>query len=347
MNAVFDNLIMVVPELLPVYQRRIKVLRTIMRYGPLGRKLLAEMLGMTERPLRKDIDLLKEQSLISVTVNGMTITDRGQQLIADLSWVDTDRQLRNRHLEQKCRQVLAFPEVYVIAKDAAGDIWSQMGMAISNHLAHVLDSGHCTIAVAGGSTLSQLVPNISSDVLQQGRSFDVVAARGGLPESTAIQANTLSELLADNLDGNAHVLYSPETMSEAGVEALEREPAIEDTLQFLEHPDVVLYGVGDAQQMAIRRHLSDEVVKRLKGEQAIGEVFGSFFDKQGNILYSIPRLGMHLEDLASVAFPILVAVGAEKAEALTAYSRLAPPQSMVFIDETCAQSVLNGATHLK
>ncbi|MGX7347607.1 sugar-binding transcriptional regulator [Aerococcus vaginalis] len=349
MNADFENLTTIVPELSAAYQRRMKVLQTVIRYGPIGRKLLAEMLEVTERPLRKDIDLLKKQGLISVTVNGMTITESGRQLVAELVLFDSGSQMTNHRLEQACRQRFDHSEFYVISSDAsdAVGIWSQMGIAVSRYMDRMLDAGHCTIAVAGGTTLSQMVSKISGDLLRQNRTFDVVAARGGLPETTDIQANTITERLADCLNGQAHVLYSPEMMSEESVKVLEREPAIGETLQLLKRSDVVLYGVGDAHQMASRRHLSTSVIEEITQQNAVGEVFGSFFDKQGNILYSIPRIGMHLEDLQSVALPILVAVGQEKADALAAYLRLAPPQSVIFIDETCAQSVLNGETHLK
>lgn len=349
MNADFENLTTIVPELSAAYQRRMKVLQTVIRYGPIGRKLLAEMLKVTERPLRKDIDLLKKQELISVTVNGMTITESGRQLVAELVLFDSGSQMTNHRLEQACRQRFDHSELYVISSDASNavGIWSQMGIAVSRYMDRMLDAGHCTIAVAGGTTLSQMVSKISGDLLRQNRTFDVVAARGGLPETTDIQANTITERLADCLNGQAHVLYSPEMMSEESVKVLEREPAIGETLQLLKRSDVVLYGVGDAHQMASRRHLSTSVIEEITQQNAVGEVFGSFFDKQGNILYSIPRIGMHLEDLQSVALPILVAVGQEKADALAAYLRLAPPQSVIFIDETCAQSVLNGETHLK
>jgi len=39
----------VVPEFIPVYQRRIKILQTILNEGPIGRKALAEKMNMTTK----------------------------------------------------------------------------------------------------------------------------------------------------------------------------------------------------------------------------------------------------------------------------------------------------------
>ena len=70
-----DNLIalqQLVPELGEVFERRYNILKMIKNEAPVGRRFMAARLGSSERVIRGELDVLREQGLIltSSTVCG-------------------------------------------------------------------------------------------------------------------------------------------------------------------------------------------------------------------------------------------------------------------------------------
>ena len=55
-----------VPEFLELLEKRYNILRTIYYEQPIGRRVLANNLGIGERIVRTEIDLLKKQNLIEI-----------------------------------------------------------------------------------------------------------------------------------------------------------------------------------------------------------------------------------------------------------------------------------------
>ena len=63
------------------------------------------------------------------------------------------------------------------------------------------------------------------------------------------------------------------------------------------------------------------------------------------VVFKLPRVGLHLSDLEAIPHSIAIVEGAQKAEALMAYAKLAPIDRTWFvIDESLANMVLNGVT---
>ena len=73
-----------IPEVIEIMAKRYLVLREISLSGPIGRRALANNLQNSERIIRTETELLKQQGLIDVASKGMTITQEGQQLLKDL-----------------------------------------------------------------------------------------------------------------------------------------------------------------------------------------------------------------------------------------------------------------------
>ena len=70
-----------IPEVIEIMTKRYLVLREISLSGPIGRRALANNLQNSERIIRTETELLKQQGLIDVASKGMTITQEGQQLL--------------------------------------------------------------------------------------------------------------------------------------------------------------------------------------------------------------------------------------------------------------------------
>jgi len=72
------------PDLLSIMQKRYEILRYIRLMQPIGRRSLSGSLGLSERVLRSEVDFLKAQNLIHVSVAGMTLTQEGTVLLKSL-----------------------------------------------------------------------------------------------------------------------------------------------------------------------------------------------------------------------------------------------------------------------
>ncbi|MDK6370419.1 hypothetical protein QP114_10835, partial [Aerococcus sp. UMB9870] len=70
MKAVYSRILKVVPELEDLFKKRMQILQMVLRFQPIGRQILAKKLDMTERPLRRETNILKKEGLLDSTRNG-------------------------------------------------------------------------------------------------------------------------------------------------------------------------------------------------------------------------------------------------------------------------------------
>ena len=334
----------VVPELHTTYRLRIRMLSLLLAEGPMGRKTMALRLDLTERRVRAETDVLDRQGLLEKLASGMVLTTKGEEAITlahRLFRLETDIQV----LERELADLLGIQSALIVngVLGLNDGTEAKMAQALSTYLADHLDKGQQVIAVTGGSTVQAVVPHLSNRLLTDGRSFTVVSARGGMGDEAANQPNTISERLAQLLGGQSISLYAPESLNTATYQMLLKEPQINKTLQRLKEANVLIFSVGNADIMAKRRDLDAKACDFIKSKAAIGEAFGCFFDKEGKIVYRVPRIGIQIEDIHQVKWPILVAGGEVKADVITAFAKIAPQQLVLITDEGASHMVLNGA----
>ena len=74
----------IVPELIELLEKRYNILRTIYYNQPIGRRILANDICISERIVRNEINFLKSQNLIEVNASGMFITTDGEEILNKL-----------------------------------------------------------------------------------------------------------------------------------------------------------------------------------------------------------------------------------------------------------------------
>lgn len=74
----------------------------------------------------------------------------------------------------------------------------------------------------------------------------------------------------------------------------------------------------------------------------MGEAFGYYFNRQGEIVYRGRHIGLSLEDLEKVEMTIAIAGGAAKAEAVAAVCPVSGSGVLV-TDEAAARAILERA----
>lgn len=335
-----------VPELTAKLRSRYRVLQRIFLHQPIGRRSLAQVVGVTERVLRADVELLKEQGLITAGPIGMSLTTSGEHLIESLDGVV--RRLDGRSgIEQALSQRLGIPRVVVVAGDSHADdvVMRDIGYAAANLLREYLqvscEHPACTVAITGGTTIAmvaEMMPKSTSV-----RPIEVLPARGGLGERVELLANTIASRLADKLGATYRMFHVPESLSRATAERLAKEPAVLEVVERIRGADVALHGIGDALTMAYRRGLDEATVMRLQTQGAIAEAFGYFFDATGHTVHMMNTVGLRLEDLSGIGFVIGVAGGSGKGRAIRAAARAYRMDALV-TDEGAATAILADGT---
>lgn len=336
-----DNLLAVqqrlIPDLVERMYRRLTILNTIYVHQPIGRRSLSEIVHLTERVLRTEIDMLKAERLIEVFPKGMTVTAEGESIIQSMGeFMNSYNGLTALGLQIK--QQYQLKRVYVVKGDLDQDaeVKESLGAEAAKHLLNILTPDD-RVTVTGGSTTATIAEHLN--VLPFNIEF--TPARGGLGESVTHQANAIVARMAKKTGGTYHVLYVPDQVSETTYNNLIEEPAVKAVVEQIKSSDIVIHGIGDAAKMAERRQTNDDVMMELKAKNAVGEAFGYYFDKKGNIVYKVRTIGLQLEDLDGKQI-IAVAGGASKAEAIKAYLKFAPPQTILITDEAVAQQLLKG-----
>ena len=330
----------IAPDMVDMLSRRYLVLRTINWMAPVGRRLLAQTLDVSERTLRTETDTLRKLDLIIADKSGMSVTQQGKDVLLGLSQF-MDELMGIRQKERQLAQRFNIKRCIIVSGDSDRQlkVIGTMGEEVNQLLQQLLPEGESIIAVMGGHTMEHVANHLTNKLASK-RDLLFVPARGGVGESVAIQANTIASQMAQQTGGKFRSLFVPEQVSERTYEPLLKEPSIQEVLKIIRRANVVIHSIGDAVSMAHRRNMSEDQIKVLRSRQAVGEAFGYFFDKDGNVVYRIPRIGLQIGELANMETILAVAGGASKATAIEAYMKIAPKRTCLITDEGAANLIL-------
>lgn len=327
------------PDILAVMQKRYRILRSISFAEPVGRRTLAQMLGMSERILRSETDFLKNQKLIDVKPSGMSVTNDGADLLQNMESMMREISGINE-TEEKLKQALGLEDVVVVQGDSDKEPWvkNELGRACAVRMKAAL-TGNNIIAVTGGSTMAAVADVLTPDISAK-RQLLFVPARGGIGEDVANQANTICAKMAERTGGKHRVLYVPDQVSPEVYKSVVNEPSIKEVLTLIKQADIVLHGIGEAMTMAERRKTGKEEMEKIIRGHAVGEAFGYYFNEQGEIVHKVRTIGLQLEDLHRIRHVFAVAGGASKAKAIKAYMNTKPESTVLITDEGAAKQIL-------
>ncbi|MBC2582064.1 sugar-binding transcriptional regulator [Clostridium sp. DJ247] len=328
----------IVPELVELLEKRYNILRTIYYNQPIGRRVLANNLGIGERVVRTEINFLKSQNFIEISTPGMTITSDGEEIIDKLK--DFIHELKGlSEIEKLIKESLGVKKVIIVPGNLDEDrtILNELGRAAANCLKSLIKH-KSIIAVTGGSTIKEVIknfPKISgiNDIL-------VVPARGGMGKNVETQSNTLAASLANKLDGSYKLLHVPDNLSDKAMSAIIQESDVKKILDIIYNANILLYGIGRAEKMARRRGLTEEEIQEIQAMGAVGEAFGYYFNRDGKIVYSTPSIGIKNEEIGKIETLIAVAGGKSKAEAIMS-TELNHHNSILITDEGAAREIVN------
>lgn len=336
MRTLLDLQKQLVPELMDTMAKRYRLLQYIRLMQPIGRRTLATNLQTSERIVRGEVTLLKEQGLIDLTTAGMTMTAVGETVFLELEGMMSEL-LGLRSLEERLKQKLGVSQVIVVAGDSDQEEWvkQELGRACVKELKRIVRAKD-VLAVMGGTTLAAVASMATQDETLANTTF--VPARGGLGEKVEIQANTISAEFARRTGAAYRLLHVPDQLSEEAYHSLVLEPSVKDILHLIKSTSIVMHGIGDAKSMAARRDSAQPFIETLKREEAVAEAFGYYFNSSGEIIHKQRTIGLQLNDLEG-KYVISIAGGHTKANAILAYMKNRPSDVLV-TDEAAAKQLL-------
>ncbi|GAB6108586.1 sugar-binding transcriptional regulator [Fusibacter bizertensis] len=342
-NTDQDNLIFVLkyafPEMEELLPLRFNLLNSIKFNQPVGRRMLSGTMGYTERVVRRECDILKDNNLIDYFPDGMRLTQKGLEVLEALTSVFYKINGINV-LEKELADKLSIQKVIVGSVGIQDEQVSlnEIGYEAAKYL-HTLIKEKMIIGLTGGSSIEKVINGYKNDwVSFDGQDIMVVPARGGLGNKNEYQANTLAERFANKLGAKYQMLYTQDNLSKASIEELKNEPNIKRILENITKLDVLLFGIGQASVMANRRVLEQDEIDNILGKGAVAESFGYYFNKDGEIVHEISTIGIDLDIFKTLKHVIAVAGGVEKAEAIIAISKLNPNLVLV-TDELTAKKI--------
>lgn len=342
MNSDFSLLEALVPDLLKVLRQRYLVLEQISLNAPIGRRNVAQRLGLSERNVRTETEYLKELGLIEIKSFGMFLTEKGKKTLKDAAPL-IDRLFNAGETEVKLARKLGIERTIIVPGDAdlQDRVYQEMGEALSSALNLLLPLGHSIITILGGLSLAKSAKYLSKN-LADNRELEFVPGRGALGENVVTQSNTIAQEMAAQTSGSYKTLYLPEQVSSAAYKSLIRESGISDVLQDISQSDAVIHGIGLAQEMAKRRGYDTIKLSELREKHAVTECFGCFFDDKGEIVDRITQVGLQFENLKKIPHIFAFACGSKKAPAIKAYMPNAPRQTWLITDEGASNLILKG-----
>lgn len=326
-----------IPDLLEVLDVRYKLLRNIKYRQPIGRRLLSATVQITERIVRSETNFLKDQGLIDITSAGMTITIDGEDVLNGLR--DFMRETNGIDvLETQLKKSLGVHQVIIINGNVEEDdtLFEEIGKAAANYLKQILHD-NITISLTGGRTIKEVVDKFP--VLPKYKNVRVLPGRGGMGKETELQADTLVEVLANKMDASYEQLHIPDNLSQTLFDAMLKEGEIKEIFNAIKNSEVLLHGIGLATEMCKKRSLTGEIKGKIIQCGAVGEAFGHYFNEDGEVVYSMPTIGISKEHINSIPRMIAVSAGAEKAEAIAAIEK-GRSNSVLITDEKTGRAVL-------
>lgn len=338
MNEVIKLELKIVPELIDVFEKRYNILRNILYNEPIGRRVLASKLGIGERIVRTEINFLKSQNLIEVHASGMNVTNEGKEILEKLKdFIYTIKGLDD--IEKYIKKSLKLEDVIIVPGNIEEEpsIMNELGKAGAKYINKKIKDNYI-LSLTGGTSVKSIVDNMG--VLSKAKNVLVLPARGGMGRNLETQSNTLAARLAEKINANYGLLHVPDDLSDNALNAMMQEKNISKTVEKIRKSNMLIFGIGKASDMAVKRGMPEDEIKKLIKDGAVAEAFGYYFDSKGNIIHFNPTIGIRREDINNIETSVAIAGGKSKARAILSVELNMHSKTLI-IDEGAAREIMN------
>lgn len=335
-ETMLELLMQFLPELKDEFIIRYEILSFVSRNGRVGRRTISQMMGISERTVRDEIEKLKIGNVISVSSTGIEINEAGINILKELNPIY--HKINNlKSLAIEVEKALGVKDIVVVESGFDhDDMVRNLGMQAAMVFEKEIEDDDL-IGVTGGETISCVVDAIEDR--QSTTDVTIIPARGSVGSQARYQANTIASRFANKLNARLQLLPIPETVSKEAMAIFLSDDEMREAYELLKSLDMLIFGIGRADVMLKRRGISEEKRQEVIALGAVAEAFGNYFNIYGERVYSQDSVGISLEKFLSIPKIIGVGGGAEKAQAIISISTLRPDIILV-IDESVAHEII-------
>lgn len=339
MKELFNMVERLAPEAVEIMTNRYQILKQVFYHQPIGRRQLTRYIGSTERLVRSEVELLRGRGALQATAAGIYLTTYGEEMLRDFEelvpWL-----FNTQVLAQKIKERFGLDEVIIVPGDSENDLLAKddLGRAAAEYLRKILYPG-CILAVTGGSTLAAAASMMRDGI--DARDIIVVPARGGLGEDVETQAGNIAAKIAQAIGAQYRLLHIPDNLEATTAEVLKKDIHISEVVRIIKSADILIHGIGPADEMAERRGLALKEKEYLEINDAQGEALRYYFNQRGKIIFEIPGIGLELNDFNHIGTKVAVAGGNNKAAAIEAVLQ-SGQENVLITDEGAAQKIVYG-----
>ena len=326
-----------IPQAIELMEKRYSILRQISISEPVGRRNLANIMGITERIVRSEIEFLKEQGLINVDISGMTVTEEGTKILDDLKNIMNDI-MGLSNLQEKVRKKLGIKKVLLVpgSYDENNSLIKDIARCGAEYFLSILKDGD-TVSITGGNTMLEFANNIKTD--KKYHNVTVVPARGSMGKDLEIQSNNVVATTSKKLNSNYKLLNLPDELGDEAMKTIIQEPEIKNTLDFINKTNILVFGIGKADEMAKKRRIQEEKLEDIIKKGGVGEAFGHYFNQDGEIVCKLNTVAIDLDTFKDIKENIAIFAGVKKVDALIAMTKI-NKNFVLVTDEASANEIL-------
>ena len=204
-----------------------------------------------------------------------------------------------------------------------------------------------TVGLAWGRTCFELVQSLQPQ--EQAREIAVVPLIGGSHQTAPyFQINEMVRQLAERVGGVPSFMHAPALVSDLSERDMYlNSSSMQVMRQAWRSMDVVISGIGAQPQRAAsdreRYAGENEVYRQLEAQDAVGDICARYYDHAGRFLldgYYERVVGIPIEDLRAAKSTLIMASGADKAEAIAGALKTGLVRVLV-MDESTAKAALS------
>ncbi|OON96347.1 MAG: hypothetical protein ATN36_05725 [Epulopiscium sp. Nele67-Bin005] len=338
MNNVMSDLEKIIPEGIEMLRIRYRLLQSIYENQPVGRRKLSQLTTYAERLIRNEIESLVRQELVMVSSNGVSLTLQGEKNL-DKLYAPMYQLEQYSELEDEIAKLFNLNRAIVVkgnSDENENTKWrlSKAGSQLFKDLAQ----DDFIIAITGGTTISRMIDSLYVKTGSY-KNLTIIPARGSLGQDIECEANNIAIRLSHKVEGVYELLNIPDKLGEATIHTIRQEPYIQHILQMMQKSDMIIFGLGDAFEMAQKRQESCSTFNILNQHEAVLEVFRYYFNKEGTVIHNTSTIGLDLDEVKRIPYRIAIAGGKKKAVAIYAARNLLKGSYLV-LDEAAAKAVI-------
>lgn len=191
-------------------------------------------------------------------------------------------------VEETLEEQYSLDKAIVVPSHASGEeLRSSLGKASARFMSRLINEKLDVIGTGWGKTLRSFVDHFQAKPIEDA---DVVSLIGNLLGDTAFNPYSIADTLARKLSANCYNVWAPAIVKDQGrANLFKSEPWIKKTLDKAATADLIVVSIGELSRestLAELGYLTSEDIRELREKKAVGDILGSFFDVEGNLVNS-------------------------------------------------------------